>query len=102
MFEFFGLWWAMPVAGLMGGLMLNSGRQGFLFGGLGVTLAWAAFVFVFTVTSPVGKLLTILSGVLGLDASLAFVPALLALVVAFLLGGLGGLTGGYLAQPKSN
>jgi len=97
-FELFGWWWAMPIAGLIGGWMLHNGKQGFVFGGLGGAIAWLVFVISFAVTSPVGKLLVVLSGVLGLDASLAFVPALLAIVLAFLLGGLGGLTGGLFAQ----
>jgi len=77
---------------------LHNGKQGFVFGGLGATIAWLVFIIFFAVTSPVGKLLVVVSGVLGLDASLAFVPALLAIIVTFLLGGLGGLTGGLFAQ----
>ena len=100
--EFFGWWWAMPVAGLVGGFILQSVKKGFLFGGLSVMLAWVVFIAGFAATSSVGKLLVVLSGVLGLDASLAFVPALLALVVAFILGGLGGLTGGFLSQSINN
>jgi len=96
--ELFGWWWAMPIAGLIGGWFLRSGKGGFIFGGLGAAIAWLAFIVFFAFTSPVGKLLVVLSGVLGLDASLAFVPALLALIIAFLLGGLGGLTGGLFVQ----
>jgi hypothetical protein len=100
--EFFGWWWAMPAAGLLGGWLLNSGKQGFLYGGLSVTLAWVVFIVGFAATSPFGKMLVVVSGVLGLDASLAFVPALLALIVAFFLGGLSGLTGGLFAQSLRN
>ncbi|HUI90046.1 MAG TPA: hypothetical protein VLX61_15110 [Anaerolineales bacterium] len=96
--ELFGWWWAMPIAGLIGGWLLRNGKQGFVFGGLGAMAAWLAFVVFFAFTSPMGKLLVVVSGVLGLDASLAFVPALLAILVAFLLGGLGGLTGALFAQ----
>ncbi len=96
--ELFGWWWAMPIAGLIGGWMLHNGKQGFVFGGLGATIAWLLFIIFFAVTSPIGKLLVVVSGVLGLDASLAFVPLLLALIVAFLLGGLGGMTGGLFAE----
>ncbi|HUH97952.1 MAG TPA: hypothetical protein VLZ89_11370 [Anaerolineales bacterium] len=93
-----GWWWAMPIAGLIGGWIRHDGRGGFVLGGLGTTLAWLVFLIFFAVTSPIGKLLVVVSGVLGLDASLAFVPALLALIAAFLLGGLGGLTGGLFSQ----
>jgi hypothetical protein len=96
--EFSGWWWAMPVAGLLGGWILRSGRQGLVVCGLSVMLAWLAFIVGFAVTSPVGRLLVVFSGVLGLDSSMAFVPALLALIVAFILGGFGGLTGGLLAR----
>lgn len=102
LFEFFGWWWAMPIAGLLGGWLFHNGKQGFLFGGLSVMLAWVVFIVAFAATSPVGKLLVVVSGVLGLDASLAFIPALLALIVAFILGGLGGLTGGLISQSLGN
>jgi len=96
--ELFGWWWAMPIAGMIGGWILHNGKGGFAFGGFGAAIAWLVFMLFFTVTSPVGKLLVVVSGVLGLDASLAFVPALLAVIVAFLLGGLGGLTGGLISD----
>lgn len=98
--EWLGWWWAMPAAGLLAGWFLASGKRGFLFGGLGVTLAWLAFIIVFAATSPLGKLLVVFSGILGLSAPLAFVPVLLALIAAFVLGGLGGLTGGLAAQAR--
>jgi hypothetical protein len=98
--EWFGWWWAMPIAGLVAGWMLASGKRGFLLGGLGVTLAWLVYIGVYAVTSPLQQLLVVFSGILGLSASLSFVPVLLALIVAFVLGGLGGLTGGLVAQAR--
>ncbi len=98
--ELFGWWWAVPIGGWIGGWILHNSKQGFVFGGLRATIAWLVFIICFAVTSPVGKLLVVVSGVLGLDASLAFVPALLAIFVAVLLGDLGGLTGGLFAQNE--
>ena len=91
-----GWWWAMPLAGFIAGFMVAKGVRGFLLGGLGVMAAWAIYIFFFASTSPLGELLTVFSGILGLPSSLAFVPVLLALVAAFLLGGVGGLTGAML------
>ncbi len=98
--EFFGLWWAMPVAGFLGGRKLRQGGAGFLWGGLGAALAWLVYILVFLIIAPTGKLLAVLAGILGLGTDLAVVPAILALVLAFLLGGLGGLTGGWYMQSK--
>ena len=72
------------------------------FGGLNVLLAWIVFIMGFTTTSTVGKLLVAVSGVLGLDASIAFIPALLSLIVEFKLVGLGCLTGGCIANSIGN
>ncbi len=100
--EWLGWWWAMPVAGLIAGWMLASGKRGFLYGGLGVMISWLVFVIIFAATSPLGKLLVVFSGILGLDSALSFVPVLLALLVAFLLGGFGGMTGGLAAQARQS
>ncbi len=88
------------MAGLIAGWMLASGKRGFLFGGLGVTMSWLAFIVFYAATSPLGKLLAVFSGILGLDSALSFVPVLIALLVAFLLGGFGGMTGGLAAQIR--
>ncbi len=98
--EVVGWWWAMPIAGLIAGLRLASPKKGFLFGGLGVLLAWLLFIAFYATTSPLGELLAVFSGILGLGASLSFVPVLLASILAFLMGGLGGLTGGFAAQAR--
>ncbi len=95
-FELPGLWWLMPVAGAVGGWIVQKGDEGFLAGGLGVTIAWGAYLLYFSLFSPIGRLMEIFSGILGLESSLAFVPVLLALIVAFLLGGLGGLCGAFI------
>jgi hypothetical protein len=96
--EYFGWWWAMPLVGVAAGWVWKDARRGVLFGGLAVTLAWSVFIIFYALTSPLPRLLTLFSGILGLDAPLAFVPLLLALVVAFLLGGLGGWTGAWLEE----
>jgi len=98
--EWCGWWWAMPIAGFVAGWMLASGNRGFLFGGLGVMLAWLVSIGGRTAAAPLGRLLVVFSGMLGLDPSLAFVPVLLTIILAFLLGGLGGLTGGLAAQAR--
>ena len=98
LFEYFGLWWAMPIAGLLGGLLARGGGRGFLAGGLGAALAWGIYLVIFAFTRPVGPLLTVFAGILDLGAGLAWVPVLLALLIAFLMGGLGGLTGAWLRQ----
>ena len=56
--EYFGLWWAMPIAGLIAGWMIANGGRGFLFGGLGVALTWIIYIVFFA-----GKLRGAKSGV---------------------------------------
>ena len=88
-----GWWWGMPVAGLVGGWWIKHAGRGFLAGGLGVALAWAGFLIFFSVTSPLCALAGLFAGILGLGEGLGFVPVALALIIAFLMGGLGGLCG---------
>jgi hypothetical protein len=95
-----GVWWAMPVAGALGGWWLKKGGRGFLAGALGVTLVWGAYVAVFAAASPLGGLLRLFAGIVELGDSLAFVPVVLALVIAFLMGGLGGVTGAMIAGVR--
>ena len=101
----FFLFASMLITGLLAvphGLVPALGSLLSNFGVLNVMPAWIVFIMGFAATSRAGKLLDIVSGVLGLDASLAFVPALLSLIVAFLPGGLGSLTGGYITKSTGN
>ena len=91
--EYPGWWWAMPLVGFGAGFIIGKGGKSLLIGGLGVATAWAVYLISYAVNYPLKELLTVFSGILGLPASLSFVPVLLALIIAFLLGGLGGLTG---------
>ena len=96
-FELAGVWWAMPIAGAIGGYWVRKGGQGFLAGALGVTIVWGAYLAVFAAISPLGELLRLLAGIVELGDTLAFLPVVLALVIAFLMGGLGGVTGAMIA-----
>ena len=96
--EIAGLWWLMPVAGALGGYAIKRGGRGFLAGGLGVTAAWGGFLAMFAATSPVAALLRLFARIMELGDGLAFMPVVLALIVAFLLGGLGGLSGSLMAR----
>ncbi|MBI3760922.1 MAG: hypothetical protein HY260_03545 [Chloroflexi bacterium] len=100
-FELAGVWWAMPIAGAIGGYWTKKGGQGFLVGALGVTIVWGLFLAAFAVISPLGALLRLFAGVVELGDSLAFVPVALALMIAFLLGGLGGVTGALISQIEA-
>ena len=93
-----GLWWAMPLAGLTGGYWVRQAGKGFLAGGLGVALAWGAYFVYFAATSPLGALANLFASILGLPQGAGFAPIGLALLVAFSLGGMGGLCGGFLRQ----
>lgn len=96
-FETAGVWWAMPIAGAIGGYWVRKGGQGFLAGALGVTMVWGAYLAMFAAISPLGELLRLFAGIVELGDALAFVPVVLALVIAFLMGGLGGVTGAMIA-----
>ena len=99
-FETAGVWLAMPIAGAIGGYWVRKGGQGFLAGALGVTIVWGAYLAVFAAVSPLGALLRLFAGIVELGDSLSFVPVALALVTAFLMGGLGGVTGGMIAGVR--
>ncbi len=99
-FETAGLWWAMPIAGAISGYWIRKGGQGFLTGALGVTIVWSAYLAVFAATSPFGELLRLFAGIVELGDALSFVPVALALVMAFLMGGLGGVSGAMIAGAK--
>lgn len=99
-FETAGVWWAMPIAGAIGGYWVRKGGQGFLAGALGVAIVWGAYLAVFAATSPLGELLRLFAGIVELGDSLSFVPIVLALVMAFLMGGLGGVTGAMIAGAR--
>jgi hypothetical protein len=96
-FELAGVWWAMPIAGAIGGYWVRKGGQGFLAGALGVTMVWGAYLALFAAISPLGELLRLFAGIVELGDTLAFLPVVLALVIAFLMGGLGGVTGAMIA-----
>ena len=96
-FETAGVWWAMPIAGAFAGWWIRKGGPGFLAGALGVTIVWGAYLAMFAAISPLGELLRLFAGIVELGDSLAFVPVVLVLVIAFLMGGLGGVTSAMIA-----
>ena len=96
-FETAGVWWAMPIAGAIGGYWVRKSGRGFLAGALGVTMVWGAYLALFAAISPLGELLRLFAGIVELGDALAFLPVVLALVIAFLMGGLGGVTGAMIA-----
>lgn len=98
LFEMTGAWWAMPVAGAFGGYWVKKGGQGFAVGAAGVALVWGAFLAMTAAISPVGALLRLFAAIVELGDSLDFAPVVLALVVAAVLGGAGGLTGALIAE----
>ncbi len=99
-FETAGVWWAMPIAGAIGGYWVRKGGRGFLAGALGVTIVWGAYLAMFAAISPLGELLRLFAGIVELGDALAFLPVVLALVIAFLMGGLGGVTGAMIAGAR--
>lgn len=100
--ELTGYWQTMLLAGIAGGLWVGGGWRGFGAGALGVLLAWAGYLALFALTSPLGALSRLFAGIAGLDptSGMALLPVILTLIIAFLLGGAGGWLGGALLPPS--
>lgn len=93
-----GVWQLIFLAGVAGGLLLRHPRNALLLG-LGSGLAaWSvplAWLFAYF---PTGEAAALFVRILGLPTSFAFLPVLLALLLAAATVGLGAALGGYVAN----
>ncbi|MHA1649093.1 MAG: hypothetical protein ACTSYB_02775 [Candidatus Helarchaeota archaeon] len=99
LFELFGWWYLMLVAGGFAGfLMKKSGLFSFLVGFLGIAFVWSCFFIYFLTIGPLFEFTALIASVLGMFESFPNIFILLTIFIGGLLGGLGALNGTYLAN----
>ncbi|OGS66571.1 MAG: hypothetical protein A3K59_09680 [Euryarchaeota archaeon RBG_19FT_COMBO_69_17] len=86
-------WQLAFLAGFLAGMFSPRASRAVLFGGLGVALAWAAYLAYVYVVSPAAALSALVVEILGLDASMGFLVPVLTVLLGFLVGAVGGLVG---------
>jgi len=84
--------------GVATGLLVNSGKRGFLISGMIAALFWliAAVIKIMSGQSP--QLLVLAGALANLAGAQAWLLIIGSVVIAFLTGGLGGWLGGSLRQ----
>ena len=88
-----GTWQLAYLAGFLAGILSTRARRALILGALGVMTAWAAYlVYVFVFGSGF-QLASLVGEVLGAGSDAWWLLTLLTLVLAILLGAIGGLTG---------
>lgn len=90
-----GLWQLMLVAGLLAGVLLKRPGRAFLVGLGAGALAWGVPLGLSAFVYPLGEASTVFLGILGLPASVSFLPFVLAVLVSGLTTALGALLGAY-------
>ncbi|TLZ64249.1 MAG: hypothetical protein E6K13_03080 [Methanobacteriota archaeon] len=90
-----GVWQLTVVSAAVVGFLAGGGRKGAIRGIQATAPAWFLWLLVLSVIAPVEETLILLGSILG--AGWGLVVVLLALV-PIVLGLLGGMSGGYLAE----
>jgi membrane-bound acyltransferase YfiQ involved in biofilm formation len=92
-FEIVGVWQAMVIAGILGGLMVNRSWQAFLVGFIGVAICWLIILIHAEIMYQIFPLTKITGQIMMLPASLSFLIFIGTFLIGGILGGLGGLNG---------
>jgi len=93
-----GLWWAPLLAGFVIGVILWGGRAIVPTAGLVAVLGWALPLAWQALHSPIGKVATVVAGILGLGTTRGPVVIVVTLVLALLLGLAGAWAGAALRR----
>jgi hypothetical protein len=88
-----GTWQFAFLAGFVAGMFAPRGSRALVLGGLGVALAWSAYLAFVFVVAPGAALADLVGAVLGVGRGAGWLLTFLTLVLGFLLGAVGGLTG---------
>lgn len=88
-----GTWQFAFLAGFVAGMFSPRSWRAVALGGFGVAAAWAAYLAYVFVTSPAAPLASLVGTILGVGADAWWFLTSLTLVLGFLLGAVGGLTG---------
>ena len=92
-FEIIGIWQAMVIAGILGGLMVNRSWQAFLVGFSGVAICWLMILIYSEIVHEIFPLMDMTAQIMMLPKNLSFLIFIGTLLLGGILGGLGGLNG---------
>ena len=90
-------WWAVPIVGMLIGVVWSDGRPGLLAGSAG-GLGWTLLLVWGSVSGPVGDLAGTVGGVVGLPG---FAVLLVTVLFPALLAGAGGALTDALKQERA-
>ncbi len=93
-----GLWMLTVLSAAIAGFLSGRGRRGVVRGIQSSAPVWILWLFVLSLLAPVEGLLLILGGILGPGWGLV---VFLFVLIPILLGGFGGMAGGFLAELLS-
>lgn len=88
-----GTWQLAYLAGFLAGMLSLTARRAILLGGLGVAVAWAAYLVYVFVAGQGLQLADLVGEILGVGKGAWWLLTLMTLLLGFLLGLVGGLTG---------
>ncbi len=88
-----GTWQLAYLAGFLAGMLSVRTRRAVLLGGLGVTVAWAAYLVYVFVAGQGLQLAALVGEILGVGKGAWWLLTVLTLVLGLLLGAVGGFTG---------
>jgi len=92
-FESVGLWQAMVIAGIFGGLIVKRSWHAFLVGFSGVVICWFIILIYAEIVHQIFPLMKITAQIMMLPPSFSFLIFIGTLLTGGILGGLGGLNG---------
>jgi len=92
----------LALGGVATGLLVNSGKRGFLLSSIIAALFWLVAAIIKTTSGQSPQLLTLAGSLANLSGAQAWLLVIVSSVIAFLAGGLGGWLGGNLRQMSSN
>lgn len=88
-----GTWQLAYLAGFLAGMLSPRARRAMLLGGLGVAVAWAAYLVYVFVAGQGLQLADLAGNILGAGSGSWWLLTLMTLILGVLLGVVGGLTG---------
>jgi len=88
-----GTWQLAYLAGFLAGMLSPRARRAMLLGGLGVAVAWAAYLVYVFVAGQGLQLADLVGRILGVGSGSWWLLTLMTLILGLLLGVVGGLTG---------
>ena len=88
-----GTWQLAYLAGFLAGMLSLTARRAILLGGLGVAVAWAAYLVYVFVAGQGLQLADLVGAILGVGAGAWWLLTVMTLLLGLLLGAAGGFTG---------